>query len=90
MDVRCVQYFDGISTFEEIVYRTGLPRRELDHLLELYKADVSLLAFDCLTMCFERCANDTDYNIYTPMMKNRGPTLSLFVTGRQESTPWVC
>lgn len=38
---RCVQYFDGIATFEEIVYRTGLPRRELDHLLELYKADVS-------------------------------------------------
>lgn len=39
---RCVQYFDGISTFEEVVYRTGLPRRELDHLLELYKEDASV------------------------------------------------
>lgn len=41
-----MQYFDGIATFEEIVYRTGLPRRELDHLLELYKADVSDNAYN--------------------------------------------
>jgi len=39
-----VQYLDGIATFEEVVYRTGLPRRELDHLLELYKEDVGGIA----------------------------------------------
>jgi hypothetical protein len=42
--IRCVQYLDGIATFEEVVYRTGLPRRELDHLLELYKEDVGGIA----------------------------------------------
>jgi len=35
-----VQYFDGIATFEEVSYRTGLARRELDRLLQLYKDDI--------------------------------------------------
>ena len=38
---RCVQYFDGFATFEEISYRTGLPKRELDILTRLYADHVS-------------------------------------------------
>ena len=38
---RCVQYFDGIATFEEISYRTGMQRRELDRILQLFADDVS-------------------------------------------------
>ncbi|WWD21225.1 hypothetical protein CI109_105709 [Kwoniella shandongensis] len=36
----CVQYLDGFTTFEEISYRTGLPRRELEKILHLYKEDI--------------------------------------------------
>ncbi|WVN88013.1 uncharacterized protein L203_103211 [Cryptococcus depauperatus CBS 7841] len=36
----CVQYFDGMTTFEEIIYRTGLPRKELEKILQLYNGDV--------------------------------------------------
>ncbi|KAK4688354.1 nitrogen permease regulator 3, partial [Tremellales sp. Uapishka_1] len=36
----CVQYLDGVTTFEEITYRTGLQRRELDKILQLYKDDL--------------------------------------------------
>ncbi|WWC72973.1 uncharacterized protein I206_106937 [Kwoniella pini CBS 10737] len=35
-----VQYFDGMTTFEEISYRTGLPKRELEKLVYLYKEDI--------------------------------------------------
>lgn len=45
LKLRCVQYFDGIATFEEISYRTGLPKREIDRLLEMYKEDVSACSF---------------------------------------------
>jgi hypothetical protein len=38
---RCVQYFDGAVTFEEISYRTGLPKRELDYMTKEWKDDVS-------------------------------------------------
>ena len=38
----CVQYFDGIATFEEISYRSGMQRRELDKILQLFPDDVSL------------------------------------------------
>lgn len=37
----CVQYFDGVTTFEEIVFRTGLTRRELDRIAMVYRDDVS-------------------------------------------------
>lgn len=37
---RCVQYFDGVTTFEEITYRTGLQRKELEKILQLYNGDV--------------------------------------------------
>ncbi|ORY33121.1 nitrogen permease regulator of amino acid transport activity 3-domain-containing protein [Naematelia encephala] len=37
----CVQYFDGVTTFEEVAYRTGLGRRELERLLQTFKDDVS-------------------------------------------------
>lgn len=37
----CVQYLDGITTFEEISYRTGLHRRELERILGLYQEHVS-------------------------------------------------
>lgn len=40
-DIRCVQYFDGITTFEEIVFRTGLSRRELDRISHIFRDDVS-------------------------------------------------
>ncbi|KAK8844116.1 hypothetical protein IAR55_006910 [Kwoniella newhampshirensis] len=36
----CVQYLDGWTTIEEISYRTGLPRRELEKILQLYKDDI--------------------------------------------------
>ncbi|TYJ54856.1 hypothetical protein B9479_004447 [Cryptococcus floricola] len=36
----CVQYFDGVTTFEEITYRTGLQRKELEKILQLYSGDV--------------------------------------------------
>lgn len=42
MKRRCVQYFDGVAPFEEIAYRAGLQRRELDWILRLYKEDVSV------------------------------------------------
>ncbi|WVQ93083.1 hypothetical protein IAU59_000147 [Kwoniella sp. CBS 9459] len=35
-----VSYLDGITTFDEISYRTGLPRRELDKIINLYKEDI--------------------------------------------------
>ncbi|WWC63900.1 uncharacterized protein I303_106505 [Kwoniella dejecticola CBS 10117] len=35
-----VQYLDGVTTFEEISYRTGLPKRELERLVNLYKEDI--------------------------------------------------
>ncbi|WWD06885.1 hypothetical protein V865_004982 [Kwoniella europaea PYCC6329] len=35
-----VQYLDGMTTFEEISYRTGLPKRELEKLMTLYKEDI--------------------------------------------------
>jgi hypothetical protein len=41
-EIRCVQYLDGIATFEEITYRTGLHRRELDKIVQLFKDDVSV------------------------------------------------
>ena len=37
---RCVQYFDGTATFEEVSYRTGLHRKELERIMQLYKDDV--------------------------------------------------
>lgn len=37
----CVQYFDGVATYEEIGYRTGLKVREIDWMLRLFKEDVS-------------------------------------------------
>ena len=37
----CVQYFDGVATYEEICYRTGLRMREIDWLIRLFKEDVS-------------------------------------------------
>lgn len=40
-EISCVQYFDGVATFEEISYRTGMKRRELDRVLQLYPDDVS-------------------------------------------------
>lgn len=40
-DPRCVQYFDGVTTFEEIVFRTGLTRRELDRISHIFRDDVS-------------------------------------------------
>ncbi len=46
---RCVQYFDGIATFEEISYRTGMQRRELDRILQLFADDVSGL---CILLRF--------------------------------------
>lgn len=42
-DSRCVQYFDGVTTFEEIMFRTGLSRRELDRIAHVYRGDVSVL-----------------------------------------------
>ncbi|WRT69197.1 uncharacterized protein IL334_006181 [Kwoniella shivajii] len=35
-----VQYLDGMTTFEEISYRTGLPKRQLDRIMSLYKDDI--------------------------------------------------
>ncbi|WVR08929.1 hypothetical protein IAU60_005988 [Kwoniella sp. DSM 27419] len=35
-----VSYFDGMTTLEEISYRTGLPRRELDRIMKLYADDI--------------------------------------------------
>ncbi|WVQ81127.1 hypothetical protein IAT38_003249 [Cryptococcus sp. DSM 104549] len=35
-----VQYFDGVTTFDEISYRTGLPKKELEKILQLYNSDV--------------------------------------------------
>jgi hypothetical protein len=43
----CVQYFDGVTTFEEIVFRTGLTRRELDRIAMVYRDDVSVLMWLC-------------------------------------------
>jgi len=36
-----VQYFNGVTTFEEIMYRTSLSRRELDRIAHEYRDDVS-------------------------------------------------
>jgi hypothetical protein len=57
-----------------VVYRTGLPRRELDHLLELYKEDVG--GITCVQQTKTKL---TDYNIYTPMrlVYLRGPASDL-------------
>ncbi|BEJ00691.1 hypothetical protein CcaverHIS631_0505480 [Cutaneotrichosporon cavernicola] len=38
----CVQYFDGVTTFEEIVFRTGLTRRELDRIAMVYRDDLMI------------------------------------------------
>jgi len=43
-DSSCVQYFDGAASFDQISYRTGMKRRELDRVLQLYPDDVSLTA----------------------------------------------
>jgi hypothetical protein len=37
----CVQYFDGVATFEEIAYKTQLRMREIDWIVRLFKDDVS-------------------------------------------------
>lgn len=42
---RCVQYFDGVATFEEIVFRTGMNRKEIDKVVQLYPDDVSCDSF---------------------------------------------
>jgi hypothetical protein len=36
-----VQYFDGVATFEEISFRTGMSRKEIERVLSLYPDDVS-------------------------------------------------
>ena len=36
-----MQFFDGVATFEEISYRTGMARRELDKMVQLFPDDVS-------------------------------------------------
>lgn len=36
-----MQYFDGVTTFEEIMFRTSLSRRELDRIAYEYREDVS-------------------------------------------------
>jgi hypothetical protein len=36
-----VQYFDGVTTFEEIMFHTSLSRRELDRIALVYRDDVS-------------------------------------------------
>lgn len=36
-----MQYFDGVATFEEIVFRTGMIRKEIDRVVQLYPDDVS-------------------------------------------------
>ncbi|KAL1407680.1 Nitrogen permease regulator 3 [Vanrija albida] len=33
----CVQYLDGVATFEEVMYRTGLSRREVDRIAYVYR-----------------------------------------------------
>jgi nitrogen permease regulator 3-like protein len=38
-----VQYFDGMATFEEIAYRTGLHRREIDKILQMFDNDVGYI-----------------------------------------------
>ncbi|KAL7421353.1 Nitrogen permease regulator 3 [Cryptotrichosporon argae] len=38
----CVQYFDGVTTFEEIIYRTGLAHRELEQIAHVFKDDLVL------------------------------------------------
>jgi hypothetical protein len=37
----CVQYFDGVATFEEIAHKTQLRMREIDWIVKLFKEDVS-------------------------------------------------
>lgn len=37
----CVQYFDGVTSFEEIMYRTSLSRREVDRIAHIFKDHVS-------------------------------------------------
>ncbi|GMK55302.1 hypothetical protein CspeluHIS016_0203580 [Cutaneotrichosporon spelunceum] len=38
----CVQYFDGVTSFEEIVFRTGLTRRELNRIALVYRDDLMI------------------------------------------------
>ena len=64
---RCVQYFDGIATFEEIAFRTGLHRRELDHILRIFSDDVRVL-FMLLDMLPNAYAYATDYDVSPPIM----------------------
>lgn len=40
----CVQYFDGVTSFEEIMYRTSLSRREVDRIAHIFKDHVSCSA----------------------------------------------
>jgi hypothetical protein len=42
---RCLQYFDGSTTPDEILYRTGMHRRDLDKILKLFEKDVRGLSF---------------------------------------------
>lgn len=37
----CVQYFDGVTSFEEIMYRTSLSRREMDRIAHVFRDHVS-------------------------------------------------
>lgn len=37
----CVQYFDGATSFEEIMYRTSLSRREVDRIAYIFRDHVS-------------------------------------------------
>lgn len=36
-----MQYLDGVATFEEVMYRTGLSRREVDRIAYVYRDHVS-------------------------------------------------
>lgn len=65
---RCVQYFDGMTTFEEISYRTNLHRRELDSILELFNDDVS----DLLILLCHALMGFSARHLSPPMMTKHG------------------
>lgn len=67
---RCVQYMDGLATFEEISYHTALQKRELDTLTKLYGDSVSLVypTISCGMLTLP------DRHIYTPVMARHQPT----------------
>lgn len=43
MKIGVYSILTGVTTFEEITYRTGLQRKELEKILQLYNGDVSYI-----------------------------------------------